>query len=92
MCRSIRSLHNYDPPTTDEEIGAAALQYVRKVSGMTRPSAANSEAFARAIEAVTAATHELLDTLVTSAAPRDRAAEIERARARSLARFTPDAT
>jgi hypothetical protein len=92
MCRSIRSLHNYEPPTTDEEIGAAALQYVRKVSGMTRPSAANGEAFARAIEAVTAATHELLDTLVTSAAPRDRAAEIEKARARSLARFAPERT
>ena len=61
MCRSIRSLHNYDPPTSDEEIRAAALQYVRKVSGTTRPSAANTAAFERAVEAVTAATTELLD-------------------------------
>jgi hypothetical protein len=90
MCRSIRPLHNYDPPTSEEEIGAAALQYVRKVSGMTRPSSANTAAFERAIAAVSAATHELLDSLVTSAAPRDRAAEIERARARSLARFAPE--
>jgi hypothetical protein len=89
MCRSIRPLHNYEPPTPDEEIAAAALQYVRKVSGMTRPSAANATAFERTVAAVTAATHELLDSLVTSAAPRDRAAEIERARARSLARFAP---
>jgi hypothetical protein len=89
MCRSIRSLHNYDPPTSDEEVGAAALQYVRKVSGMTRPSAANADAFERAVSAITAATHELLDSLVTSASPRDRAAEIEKARARSLARFAP---
>jgi hypothetical protein len=89
MCRSIRPLHNYAPPTTDEEISAAALQYVRKVSGMTRPSTANTEAFERAIEAVTDATRTLLGSLVTSAPPRDRAAEIERARARSLARFAP---
>lgn len=89
MCRSIRPLHNYDPPTSDEEISAAALQYVRKVSGMTRPSAANGAAFERAVSAVTAATQELLDALVTSAPPRDRAAEIEKARARSLARFAP---
>ena len=90
MCRSIRPLHNYDPPTSEEEIDAAALHYVRKVSGMTRPSAANTASFERAIAAVSAATHELLDSLVTSAAPRDRAAEIERARARSLARFAPE--
>jgi hypothetical protein len=89
MCRSIRSLHNYAPPTTDEEISAAALQYVRKVSGMARPSAANTEAFEHAVEAVTAATHELLGSLVTTAPPRDRAAEIEKAKARSLARFAP---
>jgi hypothetical protein len=87
MCRSIRSLHNYDPPTSDEEIRSAALQYVRKVSGTTRPSAANAEAFERAVEAVTAVTTELLDSLVTSASPRNRAAEIERARERSIARF-----
>jgi hypothetical protein len=90
MCRSIRSLHNYDPPTSDEEIAAAALQYVRKVSGMTRPSAANSAVFERAVAAVASTTHELLDLLVTSAPPRDRAAEIEKARARSLARFAPE--
>jgi hypothetical protein len=87
MCRSIRSLHNYDPPTSDEEISAAALQYVRKVSGTTRPSAANTEAFERAVEAVTGATTELLESLVTSAPPRDRAAEIARAKERSIARF-----
>ena len=89
MCRSIRSLHNYEPPTSDEEIAAASLQYVRKVSGMTRPSAANMAAFEQAVAAVTAATHELLGSLVTSATPRDRAAEIEKARERSLARFAP---
>ena len=89
MCRSIRPLHNYEPPTTAEEIEAAALQYVRKVSGMTRPSAANTEAFEHAVAAVTAATHELLESLVTSAAPRDRAAEIAKARERSIARFAP---
>jgi hypothetical protein len=89
MCRSIRPLHNYDPPTTEDDVRAAALQYVRKVSGMTKPSAANAEAFERAIEAVTAATEELLATLVTSASPRSRALEIARARERSIARFAP---
>ncbi len=89
MCRSIRPLHNYDPPTSDEEIREAALQYVRKVSGTTRPSAANTAAFEHAVEAVTAATAELLGALVTTAAPRNRAAEIARARERSLARFAP---
>jgi hypothetical protein len=92
MCRSIRPLHNYEPPTSDEEIAAAALQYVRKVSGMTRPSAANQAAFERAVEAVTATTRELLDSLVTSASPRDRAAEIEKAKERSRARFAPQTT
>jgi hypothetical protein len=87
MCRSIRTLHNYDPATTSEEIEAAALQYVRKVSGMTKPSKANEAAFARALEAVTAATTQLLDDLVTSAPKRNRAAEIERARARAAERF-----
>jgi hypothetical protein len=87
MCRSIRSLHNYDPPTSDEDVRAAALQYVRKVSGTARPSAANAEAFERAVAAVTAATTGLLDALVTSAAPRHRATEIERAKERSIARF-----
>jgi hypothetical protein len=89
MCRSIRPLHNYEPPTTEDDIRAAALQYVRKVSGMTRPSTANAEAFERAVEAVTAATDELLSALVTSASPRSRAVEIERARERSIARFAP---
>jgi hypothetical protein len=89
MCRSIRPLHNYDPPTTEDDIRAAALQYVRKVSGMTRASAANAEAFERAIEAVTTATDELLSALVTSASPRSRALEIQRARERSVARFAP---
>ena len=91
MCRSIRPLHNYEPPTTEEDVRAAALQYVRKVSGMTRPAAANAEAFERAVEAVTAATAELLGSLVTAASPRSRALEIERARARSRARFAPAA-
>ena len=87
MCRNIRPLHNYDPPTTAEDIDAAALQYVRKVSGMQRPSKANQDVFDRAVEAVAAATATLLDELVTTAPPRDRAREIERARERSLARF-----
>jgi hypothetical protein len=89
MCRSIRALHNYDPPTTEDDTRAAAIQYVRKVSGMTKPAAANAEAFERAVSAVTAATDELLGSLVTSAAPKSRAIEIERARARSIARFAP---
>jgi hypothetical protein len=91
MCRSIRPLHNYDPPTTEDDVRAAAIQYVRKVSGMTRPAAANAEAFERAVAAVTAATDELLSSLVTSASPRSRALEIERAKARSLVRFAPHA-
>ena len=89
MCRSIRPLYNYEPPTTDEEIHAAALQYVRKISGMTRPAAANEAVFARAVDTVAAASAELLRELVTSAPPRDRAAEIERARARAYVRFAP---
>jgi hypothetical protein len=87
MCRSIRPLHNYDPPTTDDEIREASLQYVRKISGMTRPARANEDAFARAVEAVTAASTRLLEELVTTAPPRDRAREIERARDRAAARF-----
>lgn len=87
MCRSIRPLHNYDPPTTDDDVHAAALQYVRKVSGMTRPSRANEEAFGLAVEAVSAATAQLLADLVTSAPPRDRAREIERARERAAVRY-----
>ncbi len=87
MCRSIRPLHNYDPPTSDDDVRAAALQYVRKVSGMTRPSRANEQAFALAVEAVSAATTRLLADLVTSAPPRDRAREIERARERAAVRY-----
>jgi hypothetical protein len=87
MCRSIRPLHNYDPPTTDDEVQEAARQYVRKVSGMTRPSRANEEAFDRAVAAVTAATRELLADLVTTAPPRNRAREIERARERAAVRY-----
>ena len=89
MCRNIRPLHNYDPPTSEEEVEAAALQYVRKISGMNRPAKVNEETFARAVEAVAAASKLLLEELVTTAPPRDRAREIERARERNLARFGP---
>ena len=82
MCRNIRTLHNFAPPASEEEIRAAALQYVRKVSGSTRPSKANEEAFARAVEAVAQITAELLDELVTVAPPKDRAIEAAKARAR----------
>ena len=87
MCRNIRTLHNFDPPATDEEIQASALQYVRKVSGSTKPSQANAEAFDEAVEAVAAATRELLDRLVTKAPPKDREVEAAKAKARSEARF-----
>ncbi len=87
MCRNIRTLHNFEPPATDEEISASALQYVRKVSGSTKPSKANQEAFDRAVEAVTAASTELLDSLVTTAPPKDREEEAAKARARSAARY-----
>ncbi len=87
MCRNIRTLHNFDPPATDEEIHASALQYVRKISGSTKPSQANAEAFDEAVEAVAAATHTLLDQLVTKAPPKDRAVEAAKAKARSEARF-----
>jgi hypothetical protein len=87
MCRNIRTLHNFEPPATDEEVRAAALQYVRKVSGSTRPSRANEAAFDRAVEEVAAATRTLLASLVTSSPPRDRELEAARARARSAARF-----
>lgn len=82
MCRNIRNLHNFEPPTTEDEIRDAALQYVRKVSGSTKPSQANAETFGRAVEAVAAATSALLAELVTAAPPRDRDAEAARARAR----------
>ncbi|HEU4461103.1 MAG TPA: DUF2277 domain-containing protein [Solirubrobacterales bacterium] len=87
MCRNIRTLHNFDPPATDEEIQASALQYVRKISGSTKPSQANAEAFEEAVEAVAAATRELLDRLVTKAPPKDREVEAAKAKARSEARF-----
>jgi len=82
MCRSIQPLHNYEPPAGPDEMRAAALQYVRKISGMTRPSRMNEAAFEHAVEAVSAATAELLKSLVASAPPHDRAIERERARAR----------
>ncbi len=87
MCRNIRTLHNFDPPATDDEIAAAALQYVRKVSGSTKPSRANEEAFALAVDEVAAATSKLLESLVTSAPPKDREVEAAKHRARSAARF-----
>ena len=87
MCRNIRTLHNFDPPATDEEIQASALQYVRKISGSTKPSQANAEAFDEAVEAVAAATRQLLDQLVTNAPPKDREVEAAKARARAQARY-----
>jgi hypothetical protein len=87
MCRNIRTLHNFDPPASDEEVSAAALQYVRKISGFTKPSRANEEAFQRAIEAVTAASTELLGALHTAAPPRNREVEAAKARARGAQRF-----
>jgi hypothetical protein len=87
MCRNIRPLYNYDPATTEEEVRDASLQYVRKISGMTKPAKANEEAFARAVEAVAAASSQLLADLVTSAPPRDRGRELARARERAAARY-----
>ena len=87
MCRNIRVLYNFEPATTSEEIDAAALQYVRKVSGMTKPSHANEEAFNRAVHEIAHVTHHLLSDLVTTAAPKDREVEAERRRARAAARF-----
>jgi hypothetical protein len=87
MCRNIRTLYNFDPPATDEEVRASALQYVRKVSGFNRPSAANADAFERAVDAVAAVTNELLGELTTKAAPKDREAEAAKARARAAQRY-----
>jgi hypothetical protein len=87
MCRNIRTLHNFEPPANEEEIRASALQYVRKLSGVTKPSRANEAVFERAVEEVAAATRRLLDGLVTAAAPRDREVEAAKARERSAARF-----
>jgi hypothetical protein len=87
VCRNIRTLYNFEPPATDEEIRAAAVQYVRKISGFTAPSAANREAFERAVDQVALTSATLLRELVTSAAPRDRQAEAARAHARAVRRF-----
>ena len=87
MCRNIRTLHNFEPPATDEEIREAALQYVRKVSGYAKPSHANEDVFAQAVDEVAAATRELVDGLVTTAPARDREVVAARARARAEARF-----
>lgn len=87
MCRNIKTLFNFDPPATDEEIRAASLQFVRKLSGFNKPSRANEAAFHRAVEEVAAVAQNLLDSLVTSAEPRDRAVEAERASARAADRF-----
>ena len=87
MCRNIRTLHNFEPPATDDEIRASAIQYVRKVSGFTKPSQANTEAFERAVDEVSAVTTRLLDKLVTNAPPKDREVEAAKAKARSAARY-----
>jgi hypothetical protein len=87
MCRNIRILYNFEPPTTEDEIHAAAVQYVRKVSGMQKPSRANEAVFERAVAAIAHVTEQLLDDLVTAAPPRDREVDAERRRARSAERF-----
>jgi hypothetical protein len=87
MCRNIHTLHNFDPPATDDEVRGAALQYVRKVSGSTKPSQTNVEAFDRAVDEVAHATAHLLDALVTSAPPRNRELEAAKRRARAVKRF-----
>jgi hypothetical protein len=91
MCRNIKTLHNFKPPATEEEIRASSLQFVRKLSGFTKPSKANEMAFNRAVEQVAQAAHELLDSLVTNAPPRDRAVEAAKARARTAERFRSSA-
>jgi len=92
MCRNIKTLHNFEPPASDEEIYASSLQFVRKLSGFTRPSKANEAAFDRAVEKVSRAARELIDSLVTNAPPRDREVEALKARARSAERFRSAAT
>jgi hypothetical protein len=87
MCRNIRTLYNFDPPATDEEVRAAAVQYVRKISGFNKPSRANEEAFARAVDEVAEVSMRLLHSLSTTAAPRNREVEAARARARAAQRF-----
>ena len=90
MCRNIKTLHNFKPPATDAEIHASAVQFVRKLSGFTRPSKANAAAFDRAVDEVTRVAHTLLDTLVTTAPPRDREVEAAKARARAAVRFAQE--
>jgi len=87
MCRNIRTLHNFEPPATDEEIRASSIQYVRKISGFTKPSQANAEAFGRAVDEVAAVTARLLGELVSNAPPKDREVEAAKAKARSAARY-----
>jgi hypothetical protein len=87
MCRNIKTLHNFEPPATSDEVHASALQYVRKISGSTKPSQANQEAFDRAVEEVTAVTHRLLESLVTTAPPKNREVEAEKARERAAKRY-----
>jgi hypothetical protein len=91
MCRNIHTLYNYEPEATEDEVHGAALQYVRKISGFTKPSRANEEAFARAVDEVAEASRRLLDSLVTTAPPRDREVEAERKRARAAERFAATA-
>lgn len=87
MCRNIRPLHNFDPPATDDEVRDAALQYVRKVSGYSKPSVANREVFDRAVATIASATHDMLDALVTAAPPKDREVEAAKARIRAAKRY-----
>jgi hypothetical protein len=87
MCRNIRTLHNFEPPATEDEIRASSIQYVRKISGFNKPSQANAEAFERAVDEVADVTRRLLDALVTSAPPKDREVEAAKAKARSAARY-----
>ena len=92
MCRNIKTLHNFEPPATEDEVRAAALQYVRKISGSTKPSKANEEAFERAVEEIAAISSRLLESLVTTATPRSREVEAERARERARKRFPAAST
>jgi hypothetical protein len=92
VCRNIRNLHNFKPPATDEEVRASSLQFVRKLSGFNRPSKANEEIFNRAVDAVAETARQLIDSLITTAPPRDREVEAEKARARSAIRFARPAS
>ncbi len=92
MCRNIRPLNNFAPPATDDEVRAAAIQYVRKIGGSSKPSQVNQEAFERAVEAITAASRDFIDSLVTTAPPKNREEEAAKARARSQARYASSAS